>query len=157
MRTVEQFQQDVLAPLRKERDEKMMATYDHENSLKANYQRETNEIREDKIAFCKKQKDELKAFQKQQNFDLGIFNNGLGTRKTNAFNIYRKGMHQVKQDRRTINETFQDKIGVAYARYNKERMEAGEAPVVYDKVSYQPKKVGGDNQNENHHQNQEQS
>lgn len=141
MRTAEQFQQDVLAPIRKERDEKMMATYDRENSLKANYQRETNEIREDKIAFCKRQKEELKAFQKQQVFDMGIFNNGLGTRKTNAFNIYHKGMYQVKQDRRTIQETFQDKIGAAYARYNKERMEAGEAPVVYDRVTQMPKEV----------------
>ena len=40
MRTLQDFQSDVLTPLRKERDEKMMATYDRESSLKAQYQRE---------------------------------------------------------------------------------------------------------------------
>jgi len=132
MRTVEQFQQDVLTPLRKERDEKMMATYDRENSLKANYQREKNSMQEDKIAFLKKQKDELKAFKQQQAFDLGVFNTGLNTRVTNAYNIFKKGIAQVKTDRRAINENYQDKIGVAFARYNEERKKAGESPVVYE-------------------------
>lgn len=148
MRTVEQFQQDVLAPLRKERDEKMMATYDRENSLKANYQREHNSISEDKIAFMKVQKEELKAFQKQQAFDLGTFNVGLGTRKTNAYNIFKKGIAQVKQDRRTINENFQDKIGVAFARYNEERIKVGEAPVVYEHGNVCAPKVAQKAENE---------
>ena len=43
-------------------------------------------------------------------------------------------MARIKQERRTINETYQDKIGLAFARYNKERMAAGEAPVFYDKM-----------------------
>lgn len=41
-------------------------------------------------------------------------------------------MARIKQERRTINETYQDKIGLAFARYNKERMAAGEAPVFWD-------------------------
>lgn len=134
MRTLQDFQSDVLVPLRKERDEKMMATYDRESSLKAQYQREGSERQEDKIAFMKDQKAALKAFIKQQAFDLGIFNAKLATRKTNSFNIFRSGLAHIKQDRRTINETYQDKIGVAFARYNKERMAAGEAPVAYELV-----------------------
>ena len=53
MRTLQEFQSDVLSPLRKERDEKMMATYDHMSSLKSQYQREGNERQEEKIAFMK--------------------------------------------------------------------------------------------------------
>lgn len=134
MRTLQEFQSDVLSPLRKERDEKMMATYDRESSLKAQYQRESRERQEDKIAFMKDQKAALKAFLKQQAFDLGTFNAKLATRKTNSFNIFHSGLAHVKQDRRTINETYQDKIGVAFARYNKERMAAGEVPVTYDGI-----------------------
>lgn len=134
MRTLQEFQSDVLTPLRKERDEKMMATYDHISSLKSQYQREGNERQEEKIAFMKEQKEALKAFQKQQAFDLGIFNAKLATRKTNSFNLFSNGMARIKQERRTINETYQDKIGLAFARYNKERMAAGEAPVFYDRM-----------------------
>ena len=66
MRTLQEFQSDVLTPLRKERDEKMMATYEHISSLKSQYQREVNERQEEKIAFMKEQKEALKAFLKQQ-------------------------------------------------------------------------------------------
>lgn len=131
MRTVTEFQKDVLAPLRKERDEKMMATYDRENAIKEAYARERSILVEEKIAFLKKQKDDLEAFKKQQNFDLGTFCNEARTRKSNAFDIYHKGIYTVKQDRRTINETYQDRLGEAFARYNKERTAAGEYPVDY--------------------------
>ena len=134
MRTLQEFQSDVLTPLRKERDEKMMATYDRESSLKAQYQRESCERQEDKIAFMKDQKAALKVFIKQQAFDLGTFNAKLATRKTNSFNLFSNGMARIKQERRTISETYQDKIGLAFARYNKERMAAGEAPVAYEGV-----------------------
>lgn len=134
MRTLQEFQSDVLSPLRKERDEKMMATYDRMSSLKSQYQRKGSERQEDKIAFMKEQKEALKAFQKQQAFDLGVFNAGLATRKTNSFNIFSNGMARIKQERRTINETYQDKISLAFARYNKERMAAGEAPVAYEGI-----------------------
>ena len=134
MRTLQEFQSDVLTPLRKERDEKMMATYDHISSLKSQYQREGNERQEEKIAFMKEQKEALKAFLKQQAFDLGAFNAKLAIRKTNSFNIFSNGMARIKQERRAINETYQDKIGLAFSRYNKERMAAGEAPVFYDKM-----------------------
>ena len=63
MRTLQEFQSDVLSPLRKERDEKMMATYDRMSSLKSQYQREGSERQEDKIAFMKEQKEALKAFR----------------------------------------------------------------------------------------------
>ena len=110
----------------------MMATYDRMSSLKSQYQREGSERQEDKSAFLKDQKEALKAFLKQQAFDLGVFNAGLATRKTNSFNIFSNGMARIKQERRTINETYQDKIGLAFAKYNKERMAAGEAPVFWD-------------------------
>ena len=116
MRTLQEFQSDVLTPLRKERDEKMMATYDHISSLKSQYQREGNERQEEKIAFMKEQKEALKAFLKQQAFDLGVFNAKLAIRKTNSFNIFSNGMARIKQERRIINETYQDKIGLAFAR-----------------------------------------
>ena len=141
MRTLQEFQSDVLSPLRKERDEKMMATYDRMSSLKSQYQREGSERQEDKIAFLKDQKEALKAFLKQQAFDLGVFNAGLATRKTNSFNIFSNGMARIKQERRTINETYQDKIGLAFARYNKERMAAGEAPVAYSEMRNEKDRV----------------
>nr|DAM65140.1 MAG TPA: hypothetical protein [Caudoviricetes sp.] len=103
---------------------------------------------EDKIAFLKDQKEALKAFLKQQAFDLGVFNAGLATRKNNSFNIFSNGMARIKQERRTINETYQDKIGLAFARYNKERMAAGEAPVFYDKMDSEKIAKEKDNNNE---------
>ena len=37
-----------------------------------------------------------------------------------------------KITKRRANEEYMDKIGVAYAEYNKERVAAGEQPVYYD-------------------------
>lgn len=131
MRTVTEFQKDVLAPLRKERDEKMSATYDRESTIRKAYMNEREAMAQEKIAFLKKQKEEMKAFNKQQAFDLDTFNTGLRIRKDTAFDIFHKGIYTVKQERRTINETYQDKLGEAFARYNKERMAAGDPPVDY--------------------------
>lgn len=132
MRTLEEFQKEVLAPLRKERDEK------HEVALKiktdggeAFAKRKKNLLDKD-VEFKERQKSSLKEFLGKQTLEKKSFFVQRDADRAEAHAQYQKANHDYKVAKRRANEEFMDKIGIAYAEYNKERVAAGEQPVYYD-------------------------
>ena len=122
MRTLEEFQKEVLAPLRKERDKK------HEVALK---------IKTDGgEAFAKRkkelQKSSLKEFLGKQTLGKKSFFVQQDADRSEAHAKYQKAIQDYKIAKRRANEEFMDKLAIAYAEYNKERVAAGEQPVYYD-------------------------
>ena len=64
---------------------------------------------------------EKKSFFVQQDVD-----------RAEAHAKYHKATQDYKIAKRRANEEFMDKVAIAYAEYNKERVAAGEQPVYYD-------------------------
>lgn len=120
MRTLQEFQNEVLAPLRKERDEKMNTNYQKvtDASLAAAKAREQCDA--DKRDFLKKQRAEREIFEGQ-----------LEARRAEIFLNHTKAVNRAKIERRNINEDYNNQVHLACAEYNKDRVAAGEAPLVY--------------------------
>lgn len=56
----------------------------------------------------------------------------MDAERTDAHTQYQKAQYDSKTANRRANEEYMDKIGIAFAEYNKERVAAGEQPVSYD-------------------------
>lgn len=131
MRTLEEFQKEVLAPLRKERDNK------HETALKiktdggAECMKRKKEIMEKEHEFKEHQKSCLKEFLGKQTMEKKSFFVKQAADRTDAHAQYQKAIQDYKIAKRRANEEYMDKLAIAYAEYNKERVAAGEQPVYY--------------------------
>lgn len=53
--------------------------------------------------------------------------------RSDAHAQYQKAHYDSKAANRRANEEYMDKVGIAFAEYNKERVAAGEQPVYYEK------------------------
>lgn len=132
MRTLEEFQKEVLAPLRKERDKK------HEVALKIKtdggeaFAKRKKELLDKEVEFKERQKSSLKEFLGKQTLEKKSFFVQQDADRSEAHAQYQKATQDYKIAKRRANEEYMDKIGVAYAEYNKERVAAGEQPVYYD-------------------------
>lgn len=122
MRTLEQFQTEVLAQLRKERDEKFAATYDNEAKVEAEAENARNQLANEKRDFLHKQAVERHAFEEEQ-----------AAKRQQIHIAYYSGRASIKRLRRAINEEYADQFSRVFQQYNQERMEAGESPIVYQK------------------------
>nr|DAW39896.1 MAG TPA: hypothetical protein [Caudoviricetes sp.] len=132
MRTLEQFQKEVLAPLRKERDDKQEAAREIRSKAAADYMQAKKEITEKEQSFTKVQEEALQIFTSQQLIDRKAYHLLLTAERTDACAKYDKAKHDEKIAKRRANEEYMDKVGIAFAEYNKERVAAGEQPVYYD-------------------------
>lgn len=56
----------------------------------------------------------------------------MDAERTDAHAQYQKALYDFKMANRRANEQYMDKIGIAFAEYNKERVAAGEQTVCYD-------------------------
>lgn len=132
MRTLEEFQKEVLAPLRKERDEK------HEVALKIKtdggeaFAKRKKELLDKEVEFKERQKSSLKEFLGKQTLEKKSFFVRQDAARAEAHAQYQKANQDYKIAKRRANEEFMDKLAIAYAEYNKERVAAGEQPVYYD-------------------------
>lgn len=132
MRTLEEFQKEVLAPLRKERDKK------HEVALKIKtdggeaFAKRKKELLDKEVEFKERQKSCLKEFLGKQTLEKKSFFVQQDADRAEAHAQYQKATQDYKIAKRRANEEYMDKIGIAYAEYNKERVAAGEQPVYYD-------------------------
>ncbi len=120
MRTLLEFQNEVLAPLRKERDEKMTANYQKMSEAESAAAKARKQCDEDRREFLKKQSAERQAFENQ-----------LEARRTEIYLELSRAMGQVKIERRNINEDYNNKLCLACSEYNKDRVAAGEAPLIF--------------------------
>lgn len=132
MRTLEEFQKEVLAPLRKERDKKQEAALEIKTKAGAEFMKRKKDLMEKESEFKAKQKSCLKEFLSKQTMEKKSFFVQMDVERTDAHSQYQNANHQSKVANRQANEEYMDKLGIAFAEYNKERVSAGEQPVVYD-------------------------
>lgn len=124
MRTLKQFQDEVLAPLRKEREDKIRR---NEQSLQlTKLHRELDSMRDDLLEFKSKQAASLAEYRNKQTARRAEINEQIFTL-----------LYQIKHNRVLINEEHQNKLGIAFDEYNRERREAGLLPIGFD---MQPKR-----------------
>lgn len=131
MRTLEEFQKEVLAPLRKERDNKNETALKIKTDGGAEFMKRKKEIMEKEHEFKEHQKSCLKEFLGKQTMEKKSFFVKQDVDRTDAYAQYQKAIYDYKIAKRRANEEYMDKLAIAFAQYNKERVAAGEQPVYY--------------------------
>lgn len=131
MRTLEEFQKEVLVPLRKERDNKYETALKIKTDGGDEFMKRKKEIMEKEHEFKEHQKSCLKEFLGNQTMEKKSFFVKQDADRTDAHAQYQKAIQDYKIAKRRANEEYMDKLAIAYAEYNKERVAAGEQPVYY--------------------------
>lgn len=131
MRTLEEFQKEVLAPLRKERDNKYETALKIKADGGAEFMKRKKELLDKEVEFKERQKSSLKEFLGKQTLEKKSFFVQQDADRADAYAKYSKASHDYKIAKRRANEEYMDKLAIAYAEYNKERVAAGEQPVYY--------------------------
>ena len=132
MRTLEQFQKEVLAPLRKERDEKYEVALKIKTDGGEAFAKRKKELLDKEVEFKERQKSSLKEFLGKQTLGKKSFFVQQDADRSEAHAKYQKAIQDYKIAKRRANEEYMDKLAIAFAEYNKERVAAGEQPVYYD-------------------------
>ena len=132
MRTLEEFQKEVLAPLREERDKKHEVALKIKTKAGAEFMKRKKELLNKEVEFKEYQKSCLKEFLSKQTLEKKAFFVLQDAERADAHAQYQKATQDYKIAKRRANEEFMDKLSIAYAEYNKERVAAGEQPVYYD-------------------------
>lgn len=132
MRTLEQFQKEVLAPLRKERNDKQNDAAQARVKASEELSKRKQEIQMKEHEFKVAQEQEAKEFANKQALERKAFKMLLIAERADAHAQYQKAHYDCKTANRRANEEYMDKIGIAFAQYNKERVSAGEQPVYYE-------------------------
>ena len=138
MRTLEEFQKEVLAPLREERDKKYEVALEIKAKSGAEFMNRKKELLNKEFEFKECQKSSLKEFLGKQTLEKKSFFVQQRAERADAHAQYQKATQDYKIAKRRANEEFMDKVAIAYAEYNKERVAAGEQPVYYDNRREKP-------------------
>ena len=138
MRTLEEFQKEVLAPLRKERDKKYEVALEIKAKSGAEFMNRKKELLNKEFEFKECQKSSLKEFLGKQTLEKKSFFVQQRAERADAHAQYQKATQDYKIAKRRANEEFMDKLAIAYAEYNKERVAAGEQPIYYDNRREKP-------------------
>ena len=138
MRTLEEFQKEVLAPLRKERDKKHEVALEIKGKAGAEFMNRKKELLNKEFEFKECQKSSLKEFLGKQTLEKKSFFVQQRAERADAHAQYQKATQDYKIAKRRANEEFMDKLAIAYAEYNKERVAAGEQPIYYDNRREKP-------------------
>ena len=131
MRTLEEFQKEVLVPLRKERDKKYEVALKIKTDGGEAFAKRKKELLNKEVEFKERQKSSLKEFLGKQTLEKKSFFVQQDADRAEAHAQYQKATQDYKIAKRRANEEFMDKLAIAYAEYNKERVAAGEQPVYY--------------------------
>ena len=138
MRTLEEFQKEVLAPLREERDKKYEVALEIKAKSGAEFMNRKKELLNKEFEFKECQKSSLKEFLGKQTLEKKSFFVQQRAERADAHAQYQKATQDYKIAKRRANEEFMDKLAIAYAEYNKERVAAGEQPIYYDNRREKP-------------------
>lgn len=138
MRTLEEFQKEVLAPLREERDKKYEVALEIKAKAGAEFMNCKKELLNKEVELKERQKSSLKEFLGKQTLEKKSFFVQQRAERADAHAQYQKATQDYKITKRRANEEFMDKVAIAYAEYNKERVAAGEQPVYYDNRREKP-------------------
>ena len=138
MRTLEEFQKEVLVPLREERDKKHEVALKIKTKAGAEFMKRKKELLNKEVEFKEYQKSCLKEFLSKQTLEKKAFFVLQDAERADAHAQYQKATQDYKIAKRRANEELMDKVAIAYAEYNKERVAAGEQPVYYDNRREKP-------------------
>lgn len=133
MRTLEEFQKQVLAPLRKEREDKQNDAALARVKASEELSKRKQEIQHKEHEFKVAQEQALKEFANKQTLERKAFKMLLIAERADAHAQYQKAHYDSKAANRRANEEYMDKVGIVFAEYNKERVANGEQPVYYEK------------------------
>lgn len=133
MRTLEEFQKQVLAPLRKKREDKQNDAALARVKASEELSKRKQEIQAKEHEFKVAQEQALKEFVNKQTLERKAFKMLLIAERADAHAQYQKAHYDCKAANRRANEEYMDKVGIAFAQYNKERVANGEQPVFYEK------------------------
>lgn len=131
MRTLEEFQKEVLAPLRKERDEKHVVALKIKTDGGEAFAKCKKELLDKEVEFKERQKSSLKEYLAKQTLEKKSFFVQQKADRAEVHAQYQKANFDYKIAKRRANEEYMDKLAIAFAEYNKERVAAGEQPVYY--------------------------
>lgn len=134
MRTLEEFQKEVLAPLREERDKKSKAAAQARIKASEELSKRKQEIQEKEHEFKVSEEATEKEFKNKQILERRAFKVKIIAQRADAHAKYQKANFDSKAANRRANEEYMDKLGIAFAEYNKERVTAGYQPISYNKV-----------------------
>lgn len=98
----------------------------------AAFAKRKKEIVEKEAEFKEHQKSCLKEFLSKQTLEKKSFFVLQDAERADAHAQYQKATQDYKIAKRRANEEYMDKLAIAFAEYNKERVAAGEQPVYYD-------------------------
>lgn len=134
MRTLKQFQDDVLRPLREERDRKFMETYKKESEAKTNYFNVKAHMEEGKMELKARHTAELLAVKARQTQERKFAELAWQKLKAQAYDACHATCAEVKAARRTANETYNDGLSRACSEYNRERIAEGAPALKFDEA-----------------------
>jgi hypothetical protein len=134
MRTLKQFQDEVLRPLREERDRKFMENYKKESEARTNYFNVKAYVEEEKREMVARHSEELLAVKERLAQERHSAELEWQKRKAQACDACRTICAEVKAARRTANETYNDGLSRACSEYNRERIAEGAPALKFDEA-----------------------
>lgn len=134
MRTLEEFQKEVLVPLREERNKKQEEAALAKMKASKELSKRKQEIQEKEHEFKVAQEEAEKEFKNKQTLERRAFKVLIIAERADAHAHSQKAQFDCKSANRRANEEYMDKLGIAFAEYNKERVTAGELPISYNKA-----------------------
>lgn len=132
MKTIEQFQEE-LAQLRQERDRKQTEANDIRVKADIEYKNAKKALNEEEQSFREKNEAIEAALHQVQTSLRQAFKILMAAKRADVVFLGEKAKHDLHVAKRRINEEYSDKIALAFARYNKERKEAGLPSIHYDR------------------------
>lgn len=124
MMTLEQFQREVLQPLRDKRDEEY-------NKLNVSY-REVMEATE--CNFYAVQAAKKIEFEASQRIELQKFKTEMRNSRLQIHNQQHEVLQNIKEMKRRVFDEHNDAVGRAFAEFNAERAKNGELPVTCNEI-----------------------
>lgn len=134
MMTLEQFQREVLQPLRDKRDEeynRLNATYREvmEKTAKTKADLEATECN-----FYAAQAAKKIEFEASQRIELQKFKTEMRNSRLKIHNQQHEVLQNIKEMKRRVFDEHNDAVGRAFAEFNAERAKNGELPVTCNEI-----------------------
>lgn len=144
--TLEQFQQTILKPLREQREAEVKECAEIIAAAQVTRSSALAQIEADETTFFAEQRRQWREFEQHQNDAARAFRQKIRDRRAELTQLNLKTIYDNKARRRLAFDQYTDAVGRAFAQYNTERMQHGEAPVTYDDVKLLKQKENNDEQ-----------
>lgn len=144
--TLEQFQQTILKPLREQREAEVKECAEVLATAELARSSALSQIESDEVTFYAEQRRQQRDFERQQGNAVRAFKQKIRDRRAELMQRHLQSIYDTKARRRMAFEQYTDAVGRAFAQYNTERMQQGEAPVTYDDIKLLKQKENNSNE-----------